>query len=189
MIRTANEQDSEALLQGILQTYRDMESPLIQEIPLEKLEEWINICMDKEDYRYRYENAQVAIRDGKVAGMVFGYKGELEKEQDQSFKALMEENGYGFLIADAFDLETHAGEWYLDLLLTDLAFRRQGVASELLESLPERALAAGETVIGLNCDQNNERAKRLYEKQGFKKVGEVLLGTHLYDHMEKSAMQ
>jgi ribosomal protein S18 acetylase RimI-like enzyme len=72
----------------------------------------------------------------------------------------------------------------LDSIVTKQAARGKGVAHQLLQALPKLASAAGETVIGLNCEKDNLQAKKLYEKVGFRTVSERTLSGHVYDHMQ-----
>ena len=68
--------------------------------------------------------------------------------------------------------------------MTKQSARGKGVAYQLLQALPTLASAAGETVIGLNCEKDNLQAKKLYEKVGFRTVSERTLSGHVYDHMQ-----
>jgi ribosomal protein S18 acetylase RimI-like enzyme len=72
----------------------------------------------------------------------------------------------------------------LDSIVTKHAARGKGVAHQLLQALPTLASAAGETIIGLNCEKDNLQAKKLYEKVGFRTVSERILSGHVYDHMQ-----
>ena len=40
-------------------------------------------------------------------------------------------------------------------------------------------------MIGLNVDKANPNAKRLYLRDGFKDVGEIVISGHVYDHMQR----
>ena len=185
MIRKAEEKDNEKLIDGIIQIYQDMESPLFEEVPLNTLKNMIKESMKDKDYRYRYENGLVCLRNDETAGFVFSYDGKEEGSMDEGFRNRLKEKGFEKLASAPIELETKSNEWYIDNLLTVPTFRKQGVGTELLEAISSVAAEAGKTFVGLNCDQDNDRAKRLYEKQGFKKSGEVKLGSHLYDHMTK----
>ncbi|MDN6626526.1 MAG: GNAT family N-acetyltransferase [Pisciglobus halotolerans] len=185
MIRKAEEKDNEQLIDGIIQIYHDMESPLFEEVPLTTLRYMIKESMKDEDYRYRYEHGLVCVRNDKTAGFVFSYDGTEEGSMDEGFRERLRDHGFEKLASAPLEPETKPNEWYIDNLLTVPAFRKQGVGTELLEAVSSVAVEAGKSIVGLNCDQDNDRAKRLYEKQGFKKVGEVKLGSHLYDHMTK----
>lgn len=186
MIRQAELKDTEKLIEGILAIWRDMEAPFVTEIPLAELKEIISESMKQKDFRFHYANGIVYEIDGKVAGVAYGYKGEMEEGIDQGFKQLLIDRGYHHKINLTFDLETEAGEWYLDMLYTYPDFRKQGVATKLLDELPVAAEKAGETAVGLNCDVANPRAKALYEKKGYRKVKTIFIVGHEYDHMVKN---
>ena len=183
MIRMAEKKDTKELCDLVWIVLKDMELPILNELPEKQLKEFIQEAMLDENYRYSYRRGIVCVRDNQIAGVSYGYKGELEPIIDKPLTDIMEklnlENSRLFT-----DQETQPGEWYLDTLVTAPNFRRQGVAVELLTALPEWAKGQGETVIGLNCDKENGSAKLLYEKMGYQKVGERLLSGHRYNHMQ-----
>lgn len=181
MIRKAEKKDTKDLIDGIIAIWKDMESPIVTKIPQQELEEILRESMLNPDFRYHYANGIVCERDNEVAGFIFGYKGEEEQNLDKTFDTLLRERN----IHLSFDKETKAGEWYIDMVFTKANFRKQGVASELLASLPEIAKKSDESLIALNCDQINDKARRVYEKQGFQKASEITIVGHLYDHMVK----
>lgn len=185
MIRNAKITDTEDLMEGIIAIWKDMESPFVAEIPISELKEILTASMASDDFRYRYANGIVCERNNEIAGMAFGFKGEEEEECDRFFKQLLAEKNYHTKINLSFDKETTAGEWYLDMLYTKPKYRGQGVASELLAELPSIAKETGESVLSLNCDVSNYRAKRLYEKQGFQTIAEISIVEHQYEHMIK----
>ena len=84
------------------------------------------------------------------------------------------------------DKETFPNEWYLDSISVSEDFRGQGIGSRLLEALPKLAKKANRSVIGLSVDEKNPKAKKLYERHGFKVVGQRMISGHLYDHMQKN---
>ena len=63
---------------------------------------------------------------------------------------------------------------------------RREIGSRLLEALPKLAKKANRSVIGLSVDEKNPKAKKLYERHGFKVVGQRMISGHLYDHMQKN---
>lgn len=182
MIRKAELSDIDQLVEWVWIILEDMELPLLKKIDSISLKNMMKEAMENKNYRYSYHRAFICIRDGKRAGVCFGYKGELEAVIDDSLNEKL--NEYGIVEPLFKDAETIRGEWYLDSLVTDENFRGQGVATELIEALPAIAKAENEKVIGLNCDQQNKKAQQLYLKKGFKKVWECTLGNHLYDHMQ-----
>ena len=183
MIRLAEKKDAKELSELIWIVLKDMELPILNKIPEKQLKRLVQEAMQDENYRYSYRRGIVCIRENQIAGVSYGYKGELEPFVDQPLTKIMEEAG--FKNSSLFnDKETQPGEWYLDTLVTAAKFRRQGVAAELMTALPDHAKAQGETIIGLNCDLENESAKQLYEKMGYQKVGERTLSGHHYHHMQ-----
>lgn len=184
MLRAAEKKDTEKLIKLVMIILQDMNLPIIETVPADLLEDWLKKAMQMENYRYSYRNAMVCIRNGQVAGVCYSYNGELEPEIDHAAIQLAEQyeeiDGCLFL-----ESETGPEEWYLDSLVTDEAYRGQGVASELLDALPEIAQSYGKAVIALNCEQSNRAAKKLYEQKGYRKVSERTISGHRYDHMHK----
>lgn len=84
------------------------------------------------------------------------------------------------------DPETFANEWYLDSISVDSHFRGKGFGSQLIEALPMLAKRSDERILGLSVAQTNPHAKKLYQRLGFKVVGETIISGHLYEHMQKS---
>lgn len=183
MIRMAEKEDTKELCDLIWIVLKDMELPVLNEVPEEQMKNLMQEAMLDENYRYSYSRGIVCIRDNQIAGVSYGYKGELESIIDQPLTSRMEKLNLKNSVLFT-DKETQPGEWYLDTLVTAPNFRRQGVALELLTAVPDFAKQQGETVIGLNCDKQNSSAKQLYEKMGYQKVGERVISGHQYNHMQ-----
>ncbi|WP_034552359.1 GNAT family N-acetyltransferase [Carnobacterium funditum] len=183
MIRMAEKKDTKELCELIWIVLKDMELPILKELPEKQLKRLMQEAMLDEDYRYSYRRGIVCIRNNQIAGVSYGYKGELEPFIDQPLTKIMGElyleNSLLFT-----DEETQSGEWYLDILVTEPTFRRQGVAVELLSALPDFAEEQNEPIIGLNCDEENGPAKQLYEKMGYQKIGERVISGHRYHYMQ-----
>lgn len=185
MIREARKEDAEALAPLIMVILEDMELEVFKEYSKETIEELLVEGIQTETYRYSYRHAHVCMRDGEIAGVVFGYRGEKEPVIDEPLIDILEAKGLNSDSRLFIEKETFAGEWYLDSLVTAEKFRGRGVGTELLDALGEFAKEDGEEIIGLNCDQSNAGAQKLYEKMGFKKTGEVTISGHEYNHMQK----
>lgn len=186
MIRHALPADSAILFDLLLEIFQDMELDILTIVPPQKFKKIMVECMQQDFFRYSYKNGIIFEEDGEIQGCCFGYKGELEKELNEPFQRLLVDYGITSSTALFPDAETFAGEWYLDSLVTSKHYRGKGIASQLLQAIPAFALKTGETIIGLNCDQNNSGARKLYEKNGFKKISEMTLSGHVYDHMQKN---
>ncbi|EXJ23493.1 Acetyltransferase, GNAT family [Alkalibacterium sp. AK22] len=183
MIREAKAEEAGAIVDLFKVILSDMEHPVMEEVSWDELRPALVHAAKSEQFRQSYKNALVKVVDGEVVGFCFGYPGG-ESEEYASLSRLIE----------SFDLppfetfmveETMEGEWYLDSLVTRADYRGRGVGKELMEAAYAKAHAMGLPVVGLNVDHDNPRARKLYEAQGFKKVKEVRLVDHLYDHMQK----
>ena len=182
MIRKAEISDIDQLVEWVWIILEDMELTLLKKADPIILKDMVKQAMEDKNYRYSYHRALISIREGKRAGVCFGYRGKLEPTIDKAFNEKLESIGIKEPLFQ--DAETVSGEWYLDSLVTDVNFRGQGVATELLKTIPAIAKSENEEIIGLNCDQQNKKAQQLYLNIGFKKVWECKIGHHLYDHMQ-----
>lgn len=80
--------------------------------------------------------------------------------------------------------ETQAGELYVDSFAVFPQYCRKGVATALLHAAINRAAELGHGIVGLLVDKGNPTAQRLYEKVGFRYVGDAEWGGHPMNHMQ-----
>ena len=183
MIRKARKEDCPELYDLIHEIFVDMELPLLNLLDPDVLKAAMVRAMHEDVYRFSFRNGLVYEEDGEILGCCFGYPGATEPIIDAALRTAFKK--MHVTAPNLFpDSETFAGEWYLDSIVTKQAARGKGVAHQLLQTLPTLATAAGETVIGLNCEKDNLQAKKLYEKVGFRTVSERILSGHVYDHMQ-----
>ena len=136
----------------------------------------------REDSQYSYLNTLVAVDDdGKVVGACVAYDGAMLHElRKPFFKAVTERLGLD--LADVED-ECEPDEFYLDTLAVLPEHRGKGIASDLLRASIARAAGCGKPA-GLLVDKINPLARKLYERVGFRKVGERPFVHVLMDHMQ-----
>lgn len=137
---------------------------------------------EREDTQYSYLNTLVAVdEDGKVAGVIVSYDGaklnELRKPFFEAVKTILGKNMEGV------DDETDASEFYLDTLAVLPEYRGRGIAAMLLKGAIDRAAACGKPA-GLLVDKDNNRARKLYERVGFRQIGERPFCYVMMDHMQ-----
>ena len=185
MIRDAKKEDADQLAPLIMLIWQDMELAILQKYPLSLLREILVQAIQTEDYRFGYRNLLVYEAKRKVAGLLCGYRGVQEPTIDQAWTKIGVR--YGLQAEDKVfvEAETLPGEWYIDSIVTHPDFRGQQIGTRLLQAAPQKAALAGETVMGLNCDQANLHAKRLYTRLGFVTMGQMILSGHIYDHMQR----
>lgn len=135
------------------------------------------------DTQYSYENAICAIgRDGSVIGVSVSYDGARLYELHQAFiDGALHDFGIDH---SRMSPETQAGELYLDSLAVLPEYRGRGVATMLLRATAEKARHAGAGPLGLLVDEGNPRAERLYNKVGFRHVGDNKWGGHNMRHLQ-----
>lgn len=186
MIRKAKQTDAKQMAPLIMVIWRDMELAILEKYPQTLLQKVLEEAICTETYRFSYRNTLVYEIDGKIAGILCGYRGELEPVIDEPWKEIGSK--YGLTKEDKVfvDRETFAGEWYIDSIVTAPEYRGRQIGTKLLEAASRLAQEAGETVLGLNCDEGNEQARKLYERMGFVPMMKMQLSDHMYDHMQKS---
>lgn len=185
MIRKAEKKDVEFVIPLILVILKDMELAFLikhgDAVTLEVLRQGFIT----EDYRYSYRRAIVEEEEGEVVGVVFGYPNTDEPIIDHALSHILKNMGHDGSEKLFTDPETFDNEWYLDTLSVRSDQRGKGLGSKLIEALPD---FIDSKVIGLNVDQGNPRAKKLYTKLGFKTVGNIAISGHDYEHMQKSLL-
>ncbi|KAK3328550.1 hypothetical protein B0T19DRAFT_424898 [Cercophora scortea] len=77
------------------------------------------------------------------------------------------------MLPKTFSKAEQKKHWYLFIMGTAIDRRRQGLASELLVYVQDRARSDGRP---LWLEATTEISRDLYLKHGFKTVGEVILG-------------
>lgn len=186
MIRLAKREDGPKIVKLLMVIFKDMELPFVDKYGEAKTTAVVLKAMEDPTYRYSYSHGVVKEIDGEVAGILFGYNAEDEPTIDDGFQRVLA----GFGIDEGEQLfgeeETFPGEWYLDSISVDPAFRGKGIGAELIEAIPLLAEKEGKSLIGLSVDEVNPKAKRLYERMGFKVVGERMISNHRYEHMQKT---
>ena len=127
---------------------------------------------------YSYENILVWVNKDLVCGMIMAYDGGRLKELRLPFLNYTRSK-LGFIGTP--EDETQAGEFYIDCLAVFPQFQGGGIAKELINAASARAAELNHDVVGLLVSKDNDKAKKLYTKLGFKVVGEkALLGGKHY---------
>ncbi|WP_080848438.1 GNAT family N-acetyltransferase [Cytobacillus gottheilii] len=185
MIRTMQAKDSMEAAALLWEIFEDMELPLLKEIPQSKLLEMVAEAAEDPDYRYGVNRGLVYEYNGVIAGAIFGYPALDEPSIDESFKNVLQKHGYESNLNLFIDQEALPNEWYLDSIVVNKKFRGMGIGTTLLEAMCQTASDAGFERIGLNVDVANLKAKKLYSSIGFKKVADITLSGHHYEHLCK----
>lgn len=136
-----------------------------------------------ENSQYSYKNTMVAIdEDGGLCGMCVSYDGGLLRDLRKVFVKAMKDN-FGRDFSDIAD-ETGPGELYIDSIAVPENCRGKGVATVLLKSVIEKAKNMGLPAVGLLVDTGNPKAEKLYNRVGFRFVGDNTWGGHPMRHLQ-----
>lgn len=184
MIRKVEIDEIPRLYPFVLRIFKDMELPLLDKIDPITLEQIIVDAMHSPFYRYGYENAYIYLVGDEIAGVLFGYPGDWEALIDGPLQASMLTFGFSYTKFTQ-ENETLPGEWYIDTLVIDPDFRRQGIAGKLIAHAEQVAKESDYEKIALNCEMDNEGAHNLYTKCGFENGTHLVLSGHIYWHMSK----
>lgn len=136
----------------------------------------------RDDAQYSYRHSLVAVDDNdRPVGAIIGYDGaRLHELRERFLEAANEQLGIEF---GELDDECESTEFYLDSLAVDPEWRGRGVATALIRAMAGRAAEAGKPA-GLLVDKENPRARTLYERVGFRPVGERPFVHVVMDHMQ-----
>ncbi|MGX7014798.1 GNAT family N-acetyltransferase [Vagococcus silagei] len=187
MIRAARPEDAVKAMELVMIVLKDMELEVFNKLTEAQLLKLLaEAFQDLPDYRYGFNNAIVKEINNDIAGVAFGYTDEMEKTIDTPYHQFLQQKDFSTEYHLFDELETYQDEWYLDTIVASPNFRRQGVATELLGALPLKAKERKRNVIGLNVDQINLSAQKVYLNNGFEKVGEMMIAGHKYDHLQKN---
>lgn len=185
-IRQPKEQETAEIIPLIHLIMKDMELPILKEIPQDILYQMLTRAMvNQEDFRYSLKNTLVAVIDGKIAGAIFGYPGEQEPTIDDAFHEQYKEFGISTTTRLYQDSETMPGEWYLDILAVYPKYRGHGIGTTLLLAIEDLAKRDGATITALNCEVDNTNAFELYKHLGYEVHSTRTLSGHDYYHMWK----
>ena len=140
-----------------------------------------------DDTQYSYLNSRIALDDsGSPLGVCVSYDGaDLKRLRRPFFREANEILGWGMTDEEIENVpgETDSDEFYLDTLMVLPEYRRRGVAGALIADAARKAEAAGKP-LGLLCDTDNDNARHLYDKSGFRPVGLRPFAGHDMTHMQ-----
>ncbi|GED70946.1 N-acetyltransferase [Brevibacillus reuszeri] len=132
--------------------------------------------------RLSYENALIAMDEGVPVGLALFYHGSQTERLDRPFVDHVQRlTGE----APSFVKEAKDNEFYLDTVVVSSACRGKGIGKKLLEAFEKEGEQRGYDRVALLVDEENGRARQLYEAIGYRQDGTILLNGHLFSHMIK----
>lgn len=184
-IRIATPQDAAQIAPLIAMIYRDMEMPVLKRVSDADLNAMLTTLYQQPANLDGLAQTFVAVIDDRVAGVAFGHLAQNEVAVNDLLRQTSGQHA-GFEAPLELGGETRPGEWYLSMLAVDPKAQGHGVGSALLDALPQLVGELGAQKLSLNVDDGNPRAAKLYHRYGFTADGQLMIGTHPYQHLVKS---
>lgn len=131
---------------------------------------------------YSFRNARIACVEGTPVGALVSYDGAIYSAA-RTLTFRMIENAGGNIPES--DIETVAGEYYLDSMAIMPSFRGYGIGHMLMRDALDRARAAGFRKVGLIAECDRDGLISYYAELGFAPVRSLNAFGHRYTRMEK----
>lgn len=135
--------------------------------------------------RLSYENAVIALHGDEPVGLALFYHGSQTEKMDRPFAKHVEKvvGTAPYIVKEARD-----DEFYLDTLVIQEEYRGRGMGKALLRAFEEASKSRGHDKMALLVDEENHRARELYESIGYRQDGTVMVSGHRFRHMVKNAL-
>ena len=181
IIRKAELKDSKKVAEYLLLAMEEIVYEFIGNRNRKKAAAFMNWCVENENTQYSYQNAWVADQNGEIIGAIVIYNGaDLYLLRENVEKYIKTVTSKSFEPED----ETQAGEYYIDSFGVSQKHQGKGIGSKMLNHLIQEFTEKQGLTLGLLVEKDNPAAKRLYERLGFKKVGEKMLVGKEMEHMQ-----
>lgn len=167
-IRDARKEDAPFLAKCVLagMHFYDFEEKMSCEVS--DIYRMLSECERRKDTLYSYIRTRVAEIDGSPAGSLLSYPGDDYKElRSKTFREIWPSLAE---VDESSEMETGPGEYYLDTLAVDPAFRGHGIGSALIKDGIKKGMSMGYSNIVLIADDSFPRLISLYESLGFVKA-------------------
>lgn len=183
-IRPATEADAPLLARCVLMAFL-VDMSHFDRTETDRILDGMTALCRRKDTLYSWKNSTIAMLDDHAAGCIISYDGARYAEMKSLSMPLLLEFmkpvwGNSF---DQMTDETCAGEFYLDTMAVLPEFRHNGLATRMLRSQVAAAAEKGIPLCTLLVDPANPRARRLYERIGFKEDGKIFAFSEEYIRM------
>lgn len=176
-IRPAQPADAEvaAVLLYSAYTHTHVTYPLGEEHEsgwIERLEHYFR----QEGNRFSHQNAQVAVHNSEVVGLVLSFGGRDEARLNAA-------------VGNWLEREAADDEWYVDALAVLNNWRHKGIGTRLLQTAEQQARQHHYPKIALHVAQNNKSALDLYMRLHYVVTQQTFLYQRPYVRMVKPLEQ
>ncbi|MGV3244768.1 GNAT family N-acetyltransferase [Staphylococcus sp. 11261D007BR] len=162
----------------------EMTHPITGTNHLDNIYHRLNRLWQSRNNRFSYQYSWLAKVDGHVAGLITALPvTELERVEKHTVWQLIKMRHWHILkqfyhyfkeIKSLLALEEgYQGEYHISLLAIKPEFHRQGLGTQLIKHVEQFARHLGYNQLSLTVKQDNYKAIRAYEKNGFKIVNDI----------------
>ncbi len=142
----------------------------------------VGFVMNPTPNRYSLENTLVAEEDGRAAGSIIAFPADRQSDLDTVLLDALNGRGYGL---KKLYFEGEPGTWYLSTMGVDPDFRGRGFGTALMGAATDRGRELGFARASLLVSKAKEKARKMYERLGYRIAGDVAIADVEYHRMIK----
>ncbi|MDD2584746.1 MAG: GNAT family N-acetyltransferase [Bacteroidales bacterium] len=180
-IRKAVVDDSPFIVEHLLLAMEEIVYEFIGVLSHDQAKRFLLHFIKEKNNQYSYENCWVVELDNEIVASVNIYEGSRLKELREPVIQYIKEHYKKKLIVED---EAEPGEYYIDSFGVTLGHQGRGLGSAVLKFLINEYVHKNNVTLGLLVDIENESAKNLYLKMGFRSVGNLVLAGKKMDHLQ-----
>lgn len=146
--------------------------------------EWVKASCSDPKSMYSWNKALIAEDDGKPIGCIISYRGDdYLAIREYTWSRLWE--GVDPEVISKSAIETYPGEYYLDSLAIEPAYRGKGLGKKLMQAAMEHGMELGYSRFALLVAVDKPRLKEYYASLGFGEDRDVNFFGHRYKRLVK----
>jgi len=174
--RPAEAEEAEQITQIIRETSGGLADFTLQGIiPLVSAKNLLQVQIMSEDSPYFYENVFVAARQGRIQGMILAYDWTLQQLSDMAERYMPRKK---FKILKDLLASAEKDSLYINTLWVAPEFRGAGLADAFMDLAVMWAEELGRANLSLHVWEMNIRARRFYERHGFRQTRRFEIPPH-----------
>lgn len=182
-IRKAMKKDSKQAAVLMYDAIHDIADALTGETDRTKVLTQLENYFCEEVNRLSYHNCLVKTEGDEAIGIIIAYHGkDADKLDAPILSFLAEKNPEKEIVLDK---EADEQDYYLDTVSVNPSFAGKGIGTDLLQAAIEAGKALGHSRVSLNVEENNQAARRLYERLGFEYEKTITINGHAYFYLVK----
>lgn len=180
-IREATPEDYKIIAQCMFEAMKEVIYHFLGTAQRNEAIAFLEYFVKRDKNQYSYEHCFVMEEKGEPIAVANVYDGENLYTLRSPIVAYIENfRGSSFVPDD----ETQPGEYYIDTLSVVSQYRGKGYGTQMLQFLIHYFCKEKGETLGLLVDRDNPQAKKLYQRLGFKKVGDKILARKEMEHLQ-----